>query len=82
MDGWVDGWTWTWERMVVEGERESRVSQMTRIGYETALFQIGRYFKGPTVESSLITKSEFRLFFTMNSLNHVFELLAMVHVPN
>ena len=63
-------------------ERERRVSQMTRIAYETALFQIRRYFKGPTVESSLITKSKSRLFFTMNSPNHVFELLAMVHVPN
>ena len=76
MDGWRD------ERMVVEGERERRDSQMTRLGYETALFQIRRYFKCPTVESSLITKSKSRLFFTMNSLNHVFELLAMVHVPN
>ena len=40
------GWWWK--------ERESRVSQMQRIGYETALFQIRWYFKGPTVESSLI----------------------------
>ena len=40
MDGWMGGWMDGWMRGWWWKERERRDSQMTRLGYETALFQI------------------------------------------
>ena len=78
MDGWMDGWTSKMERMVVEGERESRRVSMTRIGYLPHTSKSG-IFQSPTVDASLIY--EVQILAVLKSRNHIFELLAIGACP-